>query len=212
MENKKREIKALIFDVGGVVVFYDHMIAAREMSKIIRVSPKKIFNILNGSKNKFTNSYELAKSPQIYWGIMARSLKINPKKIPLKKFEKLWNTIFWPNKELILLLKNLKKEYKIALISNIGRLHEKYLAKKYRFKSFADIRVYSYKAKSRKPNKKIYLITLKRMKINSKEAVFVDDRLENVSGAKKMGLHGIHFKSNNQVVREFKELGILPGL
>jgi len=205
-EKTKPKIKALIFDIGGVIVFYDHMIAARKMSKLINVPVKKIFNILDDSKNKFTNSYESGDLPGVYWSIMAKELGV--KKIDTKKFGKLWNSIFWPNKELISLVKKLKKNYKVGIISNMGKLHESYLSKKYKLRNLFPVRVFSYKVKSRKPKPKILKVTLKKLKTKPKEVILVDDRIENVREAKKLGVYGLHFKSNKQFFNELKKLGI----
>jgi len=202
----KPKIKALIFDIGGVIAFYDHRIAARKMSKLINVPAKKIFDILDSSKNKFTNSYELGDLPDVYWAIMAKEFGV--KKIDIRKFGKLWNTIFWPNKKLFPFIKKLKKNYKVGLISNIGRLHENYLSRKYKLKNLFSIRVFSYEIKSRKPNPKIFRVILKKLKAKSREVIFVDDRIENVRGARKLGIRGICFKNNKQFFNELKKLEV----
>ena len=82
----KSKIKAVIFDLGGVVIFYDHMIAARKMSKIIHVPAEQIFKIINNSKSKFELTYELGSPKNIYWGTMEKELNV---KIPYEKFDEL---------------------------------------------------------------------------------------------------------------------------
>jgi putative hydrolase of the HAD superfamily len=206
MEQKKRGIKALIFDLGGVIIFYDHMIAARQMSKIIERDAKEIFKILNSNRGRFTCAYELGKPRRVYWDIAKKRLRV--KKIPEKKFDELWTTMFWPNKKMISQIKKLRKNYRIALISNIGSLHLKYLEKKYSLNKLFPVRVYSYKVGVRKPKPKIFKTVLKRLKVKPKEAVFIDDRPENARGAEKLGMHGIYFKSNKQTFKELKRLGI----
>jgi len=205
-EKTKPKIKALIFDVGGVIIFYDNMIAARKISKLINVPVKKIFNILDNPKSKFTNSYELGGLPSVYWKIMAEELGV--KKINTEKVGKAWTTIFWPNKEVISLVKKLKKNYKVGLISNIGKLHENYLSQKYELKNLFPIRVFSYKVKSRKPSSKIFKVILKKLKAKPEEVIFVDDRIENVRRAKKLGIRGLYFKNNIQFFNELKKQGI----
>ena len=116
--------------------------------------------------------------------------------------------MFKPNKPLIGLIRKLKKKYKIAVLSNTGAPHINYLEKKYNIFSIFDAKIYSYKVKQRKPGKEIYNLTLKRLSVKPSEAVFIDDRIENVEGAKKLGIHGIHFKNNKQFLREIKKLGV----
>lgn len=204
MEQKKRGIKALIFDIGGVIIFYDHMIAARQMSKIIERDAKEIFEILDSNRGGFTHAYELGVSRKTYWRIMEKQLGV--KKIPEKKFDELWTTIFWPNKKLISQIKKLKKNYKIALISNIGSLHQRYLDKTYRLNKIFPIRIYSYKAEARKPKPEIFKAALKKLKVKPEEAVFVDDRLENARAASKLRMHGVYFRNNRQTIRELDRL------
>ena len=154
----KPKIKAIIFDLGGVVVFYDHMIAAQKMSKIIHVSSKQIFKIINNSKSKFELAYELGSQKNIYWGAMEKELNVE---IPYEKFDELWCTIFRPNRKIISLIKKLKKEYKVGLISNTGSLHKKYLFNKYPIEKLFSVKVFSYKIKARKPSPKSFKIILK---------------------------------------------------
>jgi putative hydrolase of the HAD superfamily len=205
-KRKKDRVKALIFDIGGVVIYYDNMITARKMSKLINVSAKKIFNILDNSKTKFAYSYELGDPPSVYWAIMAKKLGV--KKIDSKKLGRLWTTIFWPNKRLISLVKKLKKNYKTGLISNIGRLHENYLSRKYKLRNLFSVRVFSYEVKSRKPGPRIFRVILKKLKAKPEEVIFVDDRIENVRGARKLGIRGICFKNNEQFFEELKNIGV----
>ena len=195
-------IKAVIFDLGGVLIFYNHMIAARKMSRLIRFPKEKIFAFLNENK-EFNVSYELKSSPKIYWGIAEKELG---KKIPISDFEKFWNTIFWPNKKMILFARKIKKKYKIALLSNTGNLHGSYLSKKYHLQEIFSVIIYSYKVKTRKPNRKIYEIALKKLHVKPREAIFIDDKKPNVKGAEKVGIHGVLFRNSKQAIRDVDKI------
>jgi 2-haloacid dehalogenase len=65
--------------------------------------------------------------------------------------------------------------------------------------------VLSGEEKCLKPEPKIYTILLDRYHINPNTAVFFDDNLANVEGAKAVGIHGIQFVSAEQIR---KELGL----
>ncbi len=56
-----------------------------------------------------------------------------------------------------------------------------------------------------KPEPQIYTILLNRYHINPNTAVFFDDNLANIEGAKAVGIHGIQFVSAEQIR---KELGL----
>ena len=56
--------------------------------------------------------------------------------------------------------------------------------------------VFSWKEKCMKPDPKIYEILLKRYKIIPEQALFFDDRPENVEGARKVGINGVVFNTD----------------
>jgi putative hydrolase of the HAD superfamily len=45
----------------------------------------------------------------------------------------------------------------------------------------------------RKPERGIYELTCTRLQITPDEAVFIDDNLDNIAGARDVGLHAVHF-------------------
>ena len=62
------------------------------------------------------------------------------------------------------------------------------------FNTFEGV-VVSGQEKTRKPYKKMYDILLDRFSVDPETAVFIDDNLDNVQAAKKIGMQGIHFKN-----------------
>jgi putative hydrolase of the HAD superfamily len=56
-----------------------------------------------------------------------------------------------------------------------------------------DAVVVSYAVGCAKPDPAIYRITLDRLGISADAALFVDDRLENVEAARRLGLEAVHF-------------------
>ncbi len=109
---EKESVKTIIFDLGGVLVFYDHMIAAKEMSKIIDVPAKKIFKTLSASGDKcwFVREFELGRPSKKYWSIAEKEWNLKDSvKVPYKKFDSIWCKIFFKqNKKLFEILKKLR--------------------------------------------------------------------------------------------------------
>lgn len=56
-----------------------------------------------------------------------------------------------------------------------------------------------------KPSPEFFTTLLDKFSIKPKNAVFIDDRLENVHAAQGVGLHGIHFQSPEQLARALGE-------
>ena len=59
---------------------------------------------------------------------------------------------------------------------------------------------------TRKPESRIYAITLERLGVPAAECVFVDDLEVNVSAARKAGMHGVHFRDTAQAIAEIEAL------
>lgn len=59
-----------------------------------------------------------------------------------------------------------------------------------------------------KPDAIAYQTVLNDYRCLPEEAIFIDDKLENVQGAEKLGIKGIHFTPKTDLEEEFKKLGV----
>jgi 2-haloacid dehalogenase len=62
-----------------------------------------------------------------------------------------------------------------------------------------------------KPDPRIFRILCQRHRIAPETAVFIDDVADNAAAATALGMHGIHFRSADQLRRELVAVGMLPG-
>ena len=60
-----------------------------------------------------------------------------------------------------------------------------------------------------KPRREIFEILLSRYSVERSRAVFIDDLMSNIEGAKDAGLNGIHFTSPIQLKQDLRIMGIL---
>ena len=202
---KIHQIKAIIFDLGNVLIFYDHLIAAKSIAKKSGVSEKKVFQVLSGEKSEFVDFCEKGVSENKYWHLFTKILKTSS--ISPKILTSLWNNIFWPNKPMLKLLSKLK-DYDLGLISNIDKGHKNYLLKKYNLKENFKAMIFSCDIGIRKPSSKIYQTALNKLGARPAETIFIDDIEKNLIKAKKLGMHTILFKTNKQLFKQLKQLGV----
>jgi len=47
--------------------------------------------------------------------------------------------------------------------------------------------------------------------VAARDAVFIDDVPPNAAAASALGIHGIHFRSPEQLRRDLADCGLLPG-
>jgi putative hydrolase of the HAD superfamily len=70
-----------------------------------------------------------------------------------------------------------------------------------------DIVVISYEVGCVKPDPRIYLITLDRLGVAPANALFVDDRAENIDGARRLGIDTFHFTGPNRFEELTRRIG-----
>lgn len=58
--------------------------------------------------------------------------------------------------------------------------------------------IYSFEEKMMKPDARLFQLVCERLGVLPEETVFLDDVENNVEGARSIGIHAIHFKSNEQ--------------
>ncbi|HEX6228207.1 MAG TPA: HAD-IA family hydrolase, partial [Solirubrobacterales bacterium] len=56
----------------------------------------------------------------------------------------------------------------------------------------------------RKPESRIYAITLERIEMQPEECLFIDDVQVNCEGAQRAGIHAVHFQGNDQAITEIR--------
>jgi 2-haloacid dehalogenase len=61
-----------------------------------------------------------------------------------------------------------------------------------------------------KPDPRIFRVLVERHGVAPSSAVFIDDVADNAAAASALGIHGIHFRSPDQLRRELVSVGILP--
>ena len=109
------------------------------------------------------------------------------------------------NKEMINLIIELRKKYKIALLSNAsGEFLNKILNRIDTDKVF-DFIIISSEENMAKPDKEIFELLLSKMNIKAYNSIFVDDNILNVDAAKGVGIDAILFEN----VEQLKEMLLL---
>jgi epoxide hydrolase-like predicted phosphatase len=112
------------------------------------------------------------------------------------------------NDSVVTIIKKLKSNYKVILFSNfIGELLRKLLSK-YKIHDLFDEIIISSEHKLKKPHPDFFNILLQKSGVPKNEILFIDDRLENIEGAKKFGILAIHFKGSEKLIEDLKNLGI----
>jgi len=200
-------IKAVIFDLGNVLIDFDHTIAAKRISKFTDKTPQEIFNLFFDSG--LTALFEEGKITPL--NFFSEVKKILNSKLDYAEFLPIWNEIFFlseKNQAVYNLAKILGGRYKTALLSNINILHFDYLKKNFPvFDAFHNI-ITSFEMGYRKPDPLIFKKTLHLLGVLPQNAFYTDDRAEFTEKARILGIRGFVFRDAEQLRRDLSGSGI----
>jgi len=168
MNLKNNKIKAILFDMVGVLVFKKRNYFPKSKKQLNAEKIEKLYNHIDDKK--------LLSDIKEKLGLTAKEINEALPYIPQKyeRFKKLWN-----------LLPKLKKKYKIAVINNGNSLADKYWNQKFNFRIF-DVFINSAKEGIKKPDPKIYLLVCKKLRVKPENCLFMDDSPENIKTAKRL--------------------------
>ena len=106
---------------------------------------------------------------------------------------------------------NIKKYYKLALISNDSSEWSRYLRDKYKINDYFDVITVSGDIKIKKPDERIFKLTIEKLGCSASDCTYIDDRRFNLEAAQSLGMDTVLFNSRNVqyegiAVKNFKEL------
>ena len=107
--------------------------------------------------------------------------------------------------ELVDFIRSLKLKYRIGIISNAWSGLAK-LLDGWEIRDAFDVIISSGDVGVMKPDPKIYRLALERLGVQPEDSVFVDDFIENIHGARGLGMHAIYFENPVQTMGDLKEL------
>jgi len=205
-------IKAIIFDLGSVLVGVEWRVIYKKIAQELNISEEKVQEI----KRPLLKKWSAGKiNEEKFWKEFEKeaNIKIN------RKFTKdLWFWTYRDNTKDIYksweILTELKsRKFNLALITNTIPPHIQANQKAGRISKLKDlgfkVLVMSCKVGACKPDPQIYKITLKKLNLSAEECVFVDDILDNIEGAKKLGMQGIHFQTPEKLRKDLIKIGLL---
>jgi HAD superfamily hydrolase (TIGR01509 family) len=201
------KIRAIIFDIGRVIIQLDLRRVQEGLSKGLPLSPEELWSAVE--KDPRWNDWQEGRMSARDWH---QNLS-NRLGIPLsfEQFTTVWNSTLDPEPMLSNeLFEALAKKYCVALLSNTDKIHVAHIEASYNFVRHVPPaqRIYSCSIGVSKPNPLIYREALRACKVKAGEAVYIDDIAANVDAARQLGLAGIQFQSPTQLLKDLAAMGV----
>jgi len=202
------KIDTIIFDLGGVLVDWKPEYLYR---KVFNGNEKKVQWFLN---NICTSAWN---AEQDGGRTIEEAENIKIAEFPehedlIRLYYNQWHQMFsGPIEENVTLFKSLKASgnYKIYALTNWSAEKWDKALELFPFFQFFDGVVVSGQEKMRKPSPEIYELILNRFQISPEKSIFIDDNEENVTAAKTLKIHGIHYKSPQQLLKNLQSCQLI---
>lgn len=185
-------VKNIIFDLGNVIARFD---------------PFEIYHRFTDSKEEAEELYQYLYESGL-WVNLDRGYELEevieqvcvnaPDKYhqAINKIIHEWIDVLEIDPQMEDLIVSLKQNgYNVYLLSNISKQFYSFKEKNPIFNQFDGIYV-SADSKLIKPDIEIYEDFLNKFMLNGQESVFIDDKLENVTGAQLSGIHAYHYNDD----------------
>ncbi len=202
-----KKIKAVLFDLGKVILHFDFTPAFSRLSSACSMSPDEIRDYF--SKSGLEVLYDGGKiSSTEFYSQVKKGLGHD---LSFSEFKDIWNRIFTPNVKIVSLIRRLKKRRtRLVLVSNTNPMHFKYILKRYPVMNHFQKHILSYKEKIRKPDARIYRTAIRACRAKPHEIFYIDDRDDLTQAAQAIGFFTFTYKNNPQdLTRRMKQLEII---
>ena len=206
------KIKNIIFDLGGVILDIDENVVYQELGKLgINVSELPRSKEFRDIMSKFDTGIYTAPTFRKKMKVL-----VGQEKMTDQKFDSIWNAMLLDiPRERIEAIEQIKKHYKIFLMSNTNEIHYDLYIRDLQlrfgyneFDALFDKSYFSFAEHLEKPDPRFFELILDHQHLVPEETLFIDDTATNIKVAKQLGLKTYHI-SREELVRNLFDNGVL---
>ncbi|MDP3964002.1 MAG: HAD-IA family hydrolase [bacterium] len=205
----KPEIKAIFFDVGGVII---SGICANTIIQIKKefgrwMTVPRLRVVRRHLRLATRGTCTVPKAV----GNISKALRLAPagrRTLQCILSSKWYEQNSRINRNVLALARRLARRYIVGIISDTIPSHTRINARWGIYKHFSPV-VLSHRTQAYKPEAKIFRYALRKAGVLAPEVIFIDDRSDKLSGAVKLGMHGIIFKNATKLKHDLIKLGVL---
>lgn len=196
--------KAVIFDLGKVLVPFDFIRGYRELERHCPYPTAEIRSRIAASRLVEPLEKGLI-APRDFVTRLSGFLDL---RIGYEEFCRIWSCIFSGQLIPDAVLASLAARYRLLLLSNTNEIHFQMIRENYTLlRHFHDC-VLSYEVHAMKPDPAIFRVAVEKAGCRPQECFYTDDIAAFVEAAKGEGLDAVQFESPAQIEREMNARGI----
>lgn len=189
----------VIFDYGGVLAFHQTQEDVERLAQIAGLAPDALNGLYWSERGEYDKGLMTAED---YWNGMAqragKTFSADQIRLLIEADNVSWTHF---DEQMYAYVESLRSAGKrVAVLSNMPHeLGETIKATTRGFAPFHHVTL-SYEVRFIKPAPEIYEHCLAGLGLSAKDVLFLDDRPENIEGARRVGIDGIRFTSREEVL------------
>jgi putative hydrolase of the HAD superfamily len=197
------KVKAVVFDLGKVLVDFDYSIAARKLAENSAKPASEIQKMLDHSPLLYR--FESAgMTNEEFYGEFCREAGFSGN---YELFAAAFGNIFSEMPEMIRFQQQLRsKRVPTYILSNTNEIAVRHIRRNFPFFAKFDGYILSYEVGALKPHAPIYEAAERMIGARGEDLVFIDDRADNCEGAAKLGWRTICHRDPMATVAVVEEL------
>jgi putative hydrolase of the HAD superfamily len=197
----------LYFDLGNVVLTFDYEVACRQMGEVAGLPAHVIREVVYDTG--LENAYERGDlTSEQFYEIFCQRSDTRP---DMHKLLRASSDMFELNEAVVAILPQLRAAgQRLGLLSNTCEAHWDFCLNK-RFpilRECFEVTALSFQLRSLKPEPEIYRQAADMAGVSPSQVFFVDDRSENVAGARRAGFDAVQFTTREALVGELAARGV----
>ena len=199
--------KFVLFDLGKVLLDFDHARACRQIADICDLTAEQVTEAIFDSELQWRYEAGEISSAEFHAGFCEKTGQTPA----LDDFLRACSDIFALNVSMVPIVAQLKRaNYGLGILSNTCDAHWQFI-RQHRYtliERFFNVYALSFELHDVKPNAAIYEKTLGLIGCRPEEVMFIDDREENVAGACQAGFQAIQHHSAFETAQALRERGV----
>lgn len=203
MRKNKLMIKAVIFDMGGVILRTEDAAPRIALAEKFALTRQELEKAVFDNPSSFQATLGLITEKE-HWIEVFKQLPV-PQEEQSAFINAFWSgdRMDW---ELLHFIDSLRPEIRTGLLSNAWSEARASISKRFSGLEVFDVTLFSAEIGLAKPDEAIYRWAVKQLGVDLDETIFVDDYLPNITAAAVLGIHALHFKNSQQAQHDILKL------
>jgi HAD superfamily hydrolase (TIGR01509 family) len=205
-------IETVIFDLGQVLVRIDEKPLIKALAGLLASSTEVVRELLVDLMPT-VREYEQGRHDSVsFYLLVLKHLGLDVDSYPFARYREHWCSLLQPMPEMEALFHETCAARRTCILSNTNDLHWVWTAEHFDLLQRAEATLTSYQSGLYKPDLEIFRLALARFGIQDPAtALFIDDKPENVEGARAVGLtRSFLHVDPGTTRRRLERLGVLP--